>query len=291
MKKHKFVRVLAMLLAVILCVSVIPQPASAGLLSQYQTISGSWSDTKFWRSNRYTYPYEFNKQLVGCTGFTLDYEIVEVSKGSLSGSNFKYEVYVRTSTGSWKSVKTFYMDDDMVTVNITFDDPLTIDAVAVICHKNANVSYTHAITVRNAKYKSTSSSSTSKSTSGSTATTTSGTRVSGSWSDTKFWRSNRSTVPFEFYSPINRCKSFTLNYTITEVSKGNLDGNFKFAVYVRTTSGNWKYVHEFTMDGYSTSTKVTLSDPVSIDAVAVFCLKNANMSYSYNFTITNPVTK
>ena len=70
-----------------------------------------------------------------------------------------------------------------------------------------------------------------------------------------------------------------------------MNGNFKYCVYVRTTGGEWKYVHEFTMKGYSTSTRVNFSGPMSIDAVAVFCLKNSNMSYSYTFSITNPITK
>ena len=298
--KKTVIRICSLVLALVLSLSVLPQPTRAALdLSSFEafkkqatSISGTWSDTKFWRSNRYTYPYEFNQTLNSCTGFTLDYEIVEVTKGSLSG-NFKFEIYVRTSSGSWKSVETFSLNGaDEKTVQVTFKDPLTIDAVAVICQKKAEFYYTHDMRIYNATYKSSSSNNNSNSSSNSsTKSYTTGSKVSGQWADSRFYRNNRSTYPFEFYSPINRCKGFTLNYEITEVSKGNLNGNFKYCVYVRTTSGNWKYVHEFTMNGYSTSTKVNLDDPVSIDAVAVFCLKNANMSYSYTFSITNPVTK
>ena len=288
MKKSPRIRLLSLALALVLCLSMVPQQAQALDLSSFDAfkrqataVSGTWSDTKFWRSNRYTYPFEFNNDLNSCTGFTLYYEIVSVEKGSLSG-NFVFEVYVRTTSGTWKSVETFYLDGDEATVDVRFDDPMSIDAVAVICQKKATFSYTHDMTVYNATYKSTGSNNNTYST---------GSAVKGQWADSVFRRSNRTTYPFEFYSPLNRCKSFTLNYEITEITQGSLSGNFKYCVYVRTTGGEWKYVHEFTMSGYSTSTKVNLDGPMSIDAVAVFCLKNTNMSYSYTFTITNPVTK
>ena len=293
MKKSPFIRMLSLVLALVLFLPVLPQRAEAGILDLVRkptgVVSGSFSDEKFWRNNRYTTPYEFDQTLVSCTGFTMDFELLEVSAGNLLSGDFIWEVYVRRSNGSWKSVDSFYLYDYETTVQVEFD-PLTIDAVAVVCQKKSYVEYIQGITVRNATYKSTSSSNNNSNSSTKSYTTT-GSKVSGQWADSKFWRNNRSTYPFEFYSPINRCKSFTLNYEITEVTQGNLNGNFKYCVYVRTTSGNWKYVHEFTMSGYSTSTKVNLDGPMSIDAVAVFCLKNANMSYSYTFSVTNPVTK
>ena len=299
MKKSLWIRMLSLALALVLTLSMVPQRAQALDLSAFDAfkrqatgqISGTWSDTKFWRANRYTYPFEFNSTLNSCTGFTLYYEIVSVEKGNLNG-NFVFEVYVRTSSGTWKSVETFYLDGDDATVNVRFDNPMSIDAVAVVCQKKGNFTYTQDLRVYNATYKSTGSkNNTTNNNSSSNKTYSTGSKVSGQWADSVFRRSNRTTYPFEFYSPINRCKSFTLNYEITEVTKGSLSGNFKYCVYVRTTSGNWKYVHEFTMNGYSTSTKVNLDSPMSIDAVAVFCLKNSNMSYSYTFSITNPVTK
>ena len=70
-----------------------------------------------------------------------------------------------------------------------------------------------------------------------------------------------------------------------------MDGIFKYTVVVRTTSGVWRNVADFQMKGNSTSTYIRLNNPISFDAVAVFCLKNATVEYSYYFTITNPVTK
>lgn len=315
MKKSGFIRIVTLMLAAALCLPLLPQQAEAGIAdlvkehmeksgveskgslterleeyielqekeeaadtkgatTSYSTVSGSWSKQKFNRANRYTYPYEFDDTLYSCTGFTLDYEILEVNEGNLFSGDFKFEIYVRLTDGSWKSVDTFWLDGYETTVKVQFDNPLSIDAVAVVCLKQGDFDYIHDLTVRNATCRK--------------STITTAGAVSGYWSDEIFTRSNRSSAPFIFYSTLTRCKGFTLNYEITEVTKGNLDGNFKFAVYVRNSSGNWKYVHEFQLNGDNISTKVTF-DPMSIDAVAVLCLKSGNYNYSYNFTITDPV--
>lgn len=308
MKQNSVIRIFALLLVFVLCIGMLPQPSRALDLSAFEKfkeqaqqrkeqekkssgiVSGSWSDTKFWRSNRYTYPFEFDSVLNRCTGFTLDYEIVEVEKGSLSGK-FKFEIYVRNTSGNWKSVGTFYLDGYEASTKVTFDSPMSIDAVAVVCLKQGSgVTYTHTMTIRNATYKSSTQKDSGSGKGSGSATTPSSGRVSGSWSDEKFIRNGRTTYPFEFTTPIKKCTGFTVNYAITEVNSGNLDGNFKFAVYVHNTSGNWKYAKEFQMKGDSTSVKVTFS-PMTVDAVAVICLKNGNYSYSYTMSITNPKTK
>ena len=156
MKKSLWIRMLSMALALVLTLSMVPQRAQALDLSAFDAfkrqatgqISGTWSDTKFWRANRYTYPFEFNSTLNSCTGFTLYYEIVSVEKGNLNG-NFVFEVYVRTSSGTWKSVETFYLDGDDATVNVRFDNPMSIDAVAVFCLKNSNMSYSYTFSITN----------------------------------------------------------------------------------------------------------------------------------------------
>ena len=293
--KKVMIRIVSLALTLVLSLSMLPQKAEAGILDMVKknssgTVSGYWTGEKFWRNNRYTEPFAFYSALNNCTGFTMDFELVEVYEGNLLSGDFKWEGYVHTTKVTWKSVKTFYLNDYETTVNVSFD-PMSIDQVAVVCLKKSRVDYTYAMTIRNATYKSTSSNNSTKNNSSTNNTYSTGSKVSGQWADSVFRRSNRTTYPFEFYSPIRRCKGFTLNYEITEVSKGNLNGNFKYCVYVRTTGGEWKYVHEFTMKGYSTSTRVNFSGPMSIDAVAVFCLKNSNMSYSYTFSITNPITK
>lgn len=324
MKKRTSIQITALLTAILLCLPLLPQRAEAGIadlvkerlekegissdqslsemIDEYRKkqektptapasdsqekasanntpqgiVSGKWSQEKFYRANRYTTPFEFDNTIYSCTGFTLDYEILEINEGNLFTGNFKYEVYVRLTDGTWKSVDTFWLNDYETTVNIRFDDPLSIDAVAVVCLKQGSFDYVHDLTVRNA-------------TSRQSKIPTTGT-VSGYWSDERFTRSNRFSYPFLFNSDLSRCTGFTLNYEITEVTKGNMDGNFKFAVYVRNSSGSWKYVDEFQLKGDSISRNITM-DPMTIDAVAVLCLKSGDYSYSYNFTITDTKTR
>lgn len=298
--KKWFIRISTLLLALILFLSAAVPEAGAityqELKEKYAdkssgVVSGKWSEEKFWRSRRWTNPYEFDETLNSCTGFTLDYEIVEVNKGNINSGKFKMEVYVRNTKGSWKSVGTFYLDGLLTTTELTFD-PISIDAVAVICQMQSNFDYVHDLTVRDAVCKSTTSRKTEeKKTTDSVSAVSAGKRVDGEFSDEKFIRNGHSTYPFVFSSPLSRCTGFTLNYEITEITSGNLDGNFKFAVYVRTTSGKWKYAREFKMDDLSVSKEIKFDTPISINAVAVLCLKNANYAYSYTFSITDPITK
>lgn len=299
MQQKSILRFLSLALALILVCSVIPQHAQAALdLSSFKafkkqatTVAGTWSDTEFWRTNRYTYPFEFNSALTSCTGFTMDYEIVEVEKGNLLSGQFKFEIYVRTSAGKWKSVKTFYLKDYETTVEVSFKEPMTIDAVAVICGMKGEYNYTHDITVYNPTYlDGNDMDSTTNNNSFSSTTRTASKKLSGTWSEDRLTRNGRSANYFELSSTLKRCTGFTMNYQLTEVSSGSMDGNYRFAVYVRSTSGKWKYVDSFKRDGFDMTYKVTM-DPLSIDAIAVLCLRTGNYTYSYNFTITDPITR
>ncbi len=116
----------------------------------------------------------------------------------------------------------------------------------------------------------------------------SSTRISGKFSDEKFWRTNRSTYPFEFDKAM-KLKGFTMDYEITEVSKGTIYTNTKFEIYVRTTANKWKSVKSFTMKYYEKTIDVKFSSAMTIDAVAVVCLQNGKLSYSYTFTLYNPI--
>lgn len=282
--KKTWIRAFALTLCLILSVSLFPMQAHAS-----DAVSGQYADEPIWRNHRSTYPFEFDATLNRCTGLTVDYEIMEVSKGNMSSGKFKMEVYGRNPKGDWRLLGDFYLKDLQASAALTFE-PMSIDAVAVVCQKQGSYEYAAAMTIRDAIYK------------GSTEKAPQETQevlsdrhteliVSGEFSDSKFTRNGRSTYPFEFDEPLKRCTGFTLNYEIVEISSGNLDGNFKFAVYVHTTSGKWKYAKEFKMDDMSVSKEIRFDAPVSIDAVAVVCLKNANYSYSYTFTITEPTTK
>ena len=113
-------------------------------------VNGHWGD-KFVRSNGYTYPFVFDDPITQCVGFTLEYEIVEVVEGNLSG-NFRYEVYVRQTDGKWKSVKLFQMDGYKTSMYIDLEKMMDIDAVAVVCQKKGNASFNYSIAVCDARY-------------------------------------------------------------------------------------------------------------------------------------------
>lgn len=113
-------------------------------------VSGHWGD-KFVRSNGYTYPFVFDDPITQCVGFTLEYEIVDVAEGNLSG-NFRYEVYVRQTNGKWKSVKLFQMDGYKTSMYIDLEKMMDIDAVAVVCQKKGDASFSYTIAVCDARY-------------------------------------------------------------------------------------------------------------------------------------------
>lgn len=242
-------------------------------------VSGSYSEEPIWRNYHCAYPFVFAEPLASCVGFTMDYSIIEVTKGDMTGSRYIMEVYGLTTQGNWKLLDSFYPQGLETTVELTFD-PVSIEAVAVFCQKQGEYSYSESMVIRDVRYSDTSE-----------AITQSGTPIEGTFSDTKFVRSTGTTYPFELAEPLENCMGFTINYEILDISSGNLDGNFNNAVYVRTTDGKWKYTKTFKLDGSLTVKEIRFDTPISIEAVAVICLKQANVTYSYYFTLTDPVTQ
>lgn len=113
-------------------------------------VSGDWGE-KFVRSNGHTYPFVFDAPLYQCIGFTLEYEIVEIMEGNLDG-NFRYEAYVRQTDGKWKSVELFQMSGSKATLDIRLNKAMDIDAVAVVCGKRGDTSFSFTIGVRDPLY-------------------------------------------------------------------------------------------------------------------------------------------
>lgn len=98
-------------------------------------VAGSRAGEQFWLNHRYTVPLLLDRSLNNCRGFTLEYEVTDVSMGKLSGSA---DVYVRTPVQGWKKVKTFNASIGRTTVEVEISSPLTFDAVAVICKGSGN---------------------------------------------------------------------------------------------------------------------------------------------------------
>ncbi len=96
------------------------------------------------------------------------------------------------------------------------------------------------------------------------------------------------TYPYELNSPLRQCNGFTLEYTIAEVVKGQLAGNFRYEVLVRNLDGKWKSAGTFQMDGYSAVLDVELPEPMSVTAVAVTCGCSVEVAYSFAISLSNP---
>lgn len=265
-------RIFALLLVLLLLAGAMPMAAAAG--EESGEVSGHWSKEKFLRNSRFTYPFEFEETLVSCTGFTLDYEIVEVTQGDADG-HYVFEVYVCDTRGQWKSVTSFYLEDQKISLDVTFKNPISVKAVAVICQKKATFSYSHKLAVRNPVCRSSSQNENV---------------VTGSWGQEQFRLDNRAVIPYLLDQPLKNCTGFSLIYEVLEISEGSLNGTFPYAVYVRSTDGTWQRVQQFQMDGYVTGTDITFP-AMDVDAVAVFCMKNADLTYTFTMTVTDPITE
>ncbi len=263
-------RVFALCLALALLVCLVPGAAAA----ETDGICGTWSSEKFWRSGRFTYPYVFDETLIGCSGFTLDYEIAAVSAGSLDG-NFIFETYICDTLGNWTSVASFALQDQKATVDVQLNSPMSIQAVAVICQKKANITYSHNLTVRDVRFRGTASGAYAKA------------PVSGSWDKDSFAQDHRAAMPYVFDAVQKDCGGFTLLYEICQVTEGSIQGEIPYRVYVRS-GGTWEAVQDFVMSGTAAAVDVTF-EARDAEAVAVFCMKNADLTYACRMAVAEPV--
>ncbi len=104
-------------------------------------ISGSW-DNKYNRNGTTSSSFELDSVLYGCKGFSLDYEIVSVTKGKVKdGSQFK--VFVRNTDGDWIAVKTFKLKDHKANVDIKFDKKMDVESVAVVCYQASSFEFSY----------------------------------------------------------------------------------------------------------------------------------------------------
>lgn len=105
-------------------------------------IEGEFSDKKYNHSNSYTYPFVLEEPLYDCLGFTLHYDLVEVTEGVMD-KNTQYEVHVRNTSGKWSSVHKFTMRGDETICDITWKKPKDIDQVAVVAKNDSKFSFKH----------------------------------------------------------------------------------------------------------------------------------------------------
>lgn len=152
-------------------------------------VSGSYSEEPIWRNYHCAYPFIFDEPLASCVGFTMDYNITEVTKGDMTGSRYIMEVYGLTTQGNWKLLDSFYPQGLETTVELAFD-PVSIEAVAVICQKQGEYSYSESMTIRDVCYSDTAGDSVQ-----------SGTQIEGTFSTPNLYEVPVLPIPLSLPSP------------------------------------------------------------------------------------------
>lgn len=244
-------------------------------------IEYTYSENKFRKFIKWTYPIVLNETLTNCQGFTLHYVIDEVQKGTLT-ADMRYEIYARASGGTWKKLDSFKLYGDEAIVDVKIKNKMDIDEIAVLRMSNKSCSYVHNIAVTDAicdqppvqeqpvpEY-------------------VPSVYLPGYWSDSLFTRSGRQSSPFVLNEPMKKCKAFTLDYEVTEVTEGKMKDDSRFVVYYQTYNGEWNRGEEFTLDEGFASVYVKLPKAATVNQVAVHCMNAGQFSYNFTMGIRNP---
>ena len=259
------------------------------MVSSYEwqeRISCDVSDEQLTRSGSSAYPYVLKEALNGCYGFTLHFEVDEIKKGSLTCTT-EYDVYVCSDSGSWKKVYTFTMLGDEAIVDVSWKDKINVQEIAVLCRQDTEYSFSANMAFSDALYE-------PADTAGKSAYSSNGSEgdsgyLSGYWSDTQFKRSGNYSYPYVLNTPLKKCKGFSLDYAITEVTSGKMKSDSKFAVFVCSTDGTWTRVKEFNLDDYEASVTIKLDKATTITQVAIQCMNAGTFTYNYNLGLYDPV--
>ena len=116
-----------------------------------------------------------------------------------------------------------------------------------------------------------------------------GSYLAGEWSDELFRRNGCSGYPFILDTPIEKCKGFTVDYAVTDVTDGKMKDDAKFQIFYQTIDGTWVKGETFTLDDGVASVEQTTEKPVTVTQVIVICLNSGNFSWKESMGISNPV--
>lgn len=86
----------------------------------------------------------------------------------------------------------------------------------------------------------------------------------------------------KLHKTVYNCTSVTVNLEITELRKGNVQGEWGF--YVRDVHGKWSLADTFELEGDSSRFVVTFEEPISFDAWACPCHVLGD-SWDFNFSV------
>jgi len=115
-------------------------------------LSGYWSDETFKRNGCTSHPFVLDTPLKMCKGFTIEYEVSEVTDGKMK-SDAKFQIFYRTADGTWNKGKEFTLDDNgYASVNQTISKGATVTQVAVHCLNSGNFSWQSSIGIKDPIY-------------------------------------------------------------------------------------------------------------------------------------------
>ena len=249
-------------------------------------IEYSRSLEKFEKLGYWTYPLVLDETLGNCRGFTLHYEVDEITKGAIPATT-NFEVYARAAGGKWKKIHTFKLYGDEAIEDIKIKNGMDIDEIAVLCRHRKALSLTESIALSDADYDMTYVEEEYPEYDD-TDTPAPVFYLPGYWSDSLFKRSGRQSHPFVLNEPMKKCRAFTLDYQVTEVTEGKMKDDSRFVVYYQTYNGEWNRGEEFTLDEGFASVYIKLEKPATVNQVAVHCMNAGQFSYNFNMGIRNP---
>ena len=245
-------------------------------------IEGEWAQKQYKRSNRYTYPYILDAILYDCTGFTLHYDLVEIIEGVFDYKT-KYEVCVKDTSDKWTCVSTFKLRDDYAPIDVSWDKAIDVAQIAVLPVISEKHDFNYYFAISDAVFEGDEVEEEEESVVSYTG------YLDGYWSDTKFKRSGRSSTPFVFDSPLKKCKGFTLDYEVHDVTDGNMKNDCKFQIFYRTSDGTWNKSKEFTVEDGFASVNVKLKKAATVTQVAVHCMNAGYFSFQYSMGVRDPI--
>ena len=86
-----------------------------------------------------SYPWIFDEPVTDCTGFTLHYEITNVSYGKVAGV---YGLYRKTMQDTWERIGKFEVtDQEEVIMDLDFKQPVSFKELAVAAPSGRRFSF------------------------------------------------------------------------------------------------------------------------------------------------------
>lgn len=109
------------------------------------------------------------------------------------------------------------------------------------------------------------------------------------WSDELFSRNGCSGYPMILDTPLKKCRGFTVDYTVADVTDGKMKTDAKFQIFYQTADGTWIKGKTFTLDDGFASVEQSIDKPVTVTQVIVMCLNAGNFSWNESMGIKNPI--